>query len=84
MEVEILETLKFNVTWPTSLRFLERYSKLAECDSTMFSLSSYMLELSFAELSMYKWQPSLLACAALFLTKKIMNKPNTWSSFMAI
>ena len=48
MEVNILETLQFKITWPTSLRFLERYSKLAECDETQILMSEYMLELSMA------------------------------------
>ena len=49
MEIKILSTLKFNMTWPTPLRFLERYSKLAECDERLFFLSKYMLELSLVE-----------------------------------
>jgi hypothetical protein len=29
LEVQILQTLNFKITWPTTLTFLDRYSKLA-------------------------------------------------------
>lgn len=82
MEVDILETLEFKITWPTSLRFLERYSKLAQFDDTMFLMARYILELSMIELPMHKWKPSMQACASMFLTKKVLVKPEPWTSFL--
>lgn len=32
MEQSMLLNLDYNLTFPTPLRFLERYSRLAECD----------------------------------------------------
>lgn len=84
MEIKILSTLNFNMTWPTPMRFLERYAKLAECDEKLFTLSKYMLELSLVEVAMNKWPPSLLACSAIYMSKKILQRPQPWSSFLTI
>lgn len=81
-ELDILTTLDFNLTFPTSLRFLERYAKLAEADPYLFSLSKYMVELSLVEVSMNKWNPSLLASSALYVAKKILQRNPPWSHFM--
>ena len=68
----MLDCLSFKLTWPTPLKFLERYSKLAQCDEKLVYLSRYMLELSLIEVQMNKWSPSLLACSALYVSKKIL------------
>lgn len=83
MEQSILLNLDYNLTFPTALRFLERYSKLAECDEELFHLSSYMMELSLIEVNMNNWSPSLLACAAIYVAKKIKEIPRPWSNFMS-
>jgi hypothetical protein len=71
-EVAILHTLNFELTFPTSHRFMERYAIISECDARLVALSSYMLELSLVEVRMNKWNQSLLACAAIFVSKKIL------------
>jgi hypothetical protein len=73
-EIKILENLSFAITWPTPLRFLERYTKLAECDMKLFCLSKYMLELSLVEVQMNRWSPSLLACSTIYVSKKILQR----------
>lgn len=83
MEQSMLLNLDYNLTFPTPLRFLERYSRLAECDQELFFLSSYMMELSLVEVNMNQWSPSLLACAAIYVAKKIKEIPRPWNSFMA-
>jgi hypothetical protein len=67
-----LETLGFDMTFPTPLRFLERYAIISECDVRLLALAKYMLELSLVEVRMNKWNASLLACASIFVSKKIM------------
>jgi G2/mitotic-specific cyclin-B, other len=83
-EAQILMSLDYKLTFPTCLRFLERYSKISECDSKVFHMSRYMLELSLIEVSMNKWSPSLLACSAIFVSKKILEIARPWSAFLAV
>lgn len=75
MEYKILTKINFNVTTPSSFRFLERISKLCpEADERVFNLSRYLNELSLVEYRMLKHHPSMLASAALFLSMKILKK----------
>jgi len=84
MEIQILQKLQFYLTCPTSLRFLERYCKLAVStfDQKLFFLAKYMLELCLIEVQMNRWSPSLLACSALYIAKKILHLEQPWSPFM--
>ena len=45
-------------------------------------MSKYILELCLMDMSMNKWCPSLLACSAIFLGKKILQIKKPWSNFM--
>lgn len=85
MEVSILETLGFDLTFTTSLRFLERYIMLAECDARIMAMSKYILELSLVEVRLNKWNQSLIASAAIFVSKKIIlvQEGRPWSNFMS-
>lgn len=83
-EVEILQSLGFELTFPTTLRFLERYSQISECDPKLVALSKYMLELSLVEVRMNRWNQSLLACAAIFVAKKIQyHGVKPWSTYLS-
>ena len=42
-----------------------------------------MLDLSLVEVKMNRWSPSLLACAAIFVSKKILSRDRPWSKFMS-
>lgn len=78
MEYKMLTTLNFNITTPSSYRFLERILKLCpQADERVFNLSRYLIELSLVEYRMLKHHPSMLASAALFLSMKIMKKEHS-------
>ena len=75
MEYKMLTKMEFNITTPSSYRFLERIFKLCpEADDKIFNLSRYLIELSLVEYRMLKHPPSMLASAALFLSMKILKK----------
>ena len=75
MEYKMLTKMEFNVTAPSSYRFLERFYKVcSEADEKVFNLSRYLIELSLVEYRMLKHHPSMLASAALFLSLKILKK----------
>jgi cyclin B len=58
MESSILSTLDFNICTPSSLRFLERFSKLSNANTKQFSLARYLIELPLIEYRMLKHIPS--------------------------
>jgi len=77
MEGKILLGLSFNLTVPSPLRFLERYSRIAKLDDASFYFARYTMELSLSEYKMLKYIPSMLAAGAVYLVNKI-NKIEAW------
>jgi G2/mitotic-specific cyclin-B, other len=81
MEMIMLQTLEFNITMPSSWRFLQYFGKLLGYEKGVeFYLSQYLMELSLLDLSMLKYSPSHMACGALYLTMKITKKNVKWPS----
>jgi hypothetical protein len=76
MESAILMTLDFNITTPSSYRFLERFSKIGDLDLRQLNLARYLIELPLIEYRMLKYTPSVVAACALYLTNKIIQKGN--------
>jgi cyclin B len=74
MEGKILSCLHFQLTVTSSLRFLERYSKLINMDQKYYNLCRYMLELCLVEYKMLRHTPSLLASAAIYISNRIAKK----------
>jgi cyclin B len=58
MEREIIRTLNFDFTSPSSYRFLERYAKLSQSDDLIVNFARFVIELSLMQTSLYKWKPS--------------------------
>ncbi len=81
MEGKILSSLNFNLTTPSSYRFLERYSRVAGFDDRSFNLARYLIELASIEYKMMKYTPSNLACSAIYLVNKLQKKEG-WSELM--
>jgi hypothetical protein len=52
MEFHILNTLSFDITFPTSLRFLERYMKLIGEDQNVMNYSQFLIELALVDIRM--------------------------------
>lgn len=71
MEYDLLRMLDFNITAPSSYRFLERFIKLSQSDDLILNFSRYIIELSLLEVSMYKWCPSHIAAAAIYTARKV-------------
>lgn len=79
MEASILLTLNFELTHSSSLRFLERYTQIADIDTKAFYFARYLLETVLLEYSLIKYKNSLLAAGAIFLVNKIFKK-HGWTS----
>lgn len=82
LEYEVLRTLEFNVTSPSSFRFLQRFAKLLEADSKAFNLAWYLIELPLIEYKMLKYKPSVISSAALYVSMKILKKELHWNDKM--
>jgi cyclin B len=82
MEKEILNVLNFDITHPSSLRFLELYLQLLDTrfDDTCVFFTKYLLELYLIEYKMIKYSPSWLAAATLYITIKV-KKPALSKNF---
>ena len=70
MEYNILSTLDFDFTFPTSLRFLERYMKITGEDRELMFYSLFLIELALVDIQMLRHGPAIIAAAALFLAYK--------------
>jgi cyclin B len=82
LEYEVLRTLEFNVTAPSSYRFLQRYAKLLGADDKAFNLAWYLIELPLIEYKMLKYDPSMISSAALFVSMKILKREIRWNDKM--
>lgn len=74
MEGKILSVLEFNITFPTSFRFLERMTALSKYEERNTMLARYLIELALVEHKMIKYAPSLLAAGAIYLVNKIRKR----------
>ena len=73
MEMEILTTLNFNITFPTPYRFIEIYRKLLNLDDKTFCFSWFCIELCLIEYKMIKYKPSFLAASAVFCAHRLLD-----------
>ncbi|XWS45635.1 hypothetical protein CRYUN_Cryun15aG0153400 [Craigia yunnanensis] len=65
MESLMFNTLQFNMSFPTPYVFMRRFLKAAQSDKKLELLSFFLIELALVEYEMLKFQPSLLAAAAV-------------------
>ena len=73
MEMEILSTLNFNITFPTPYRFIEIYRKILNLDDKTFCFCWYCIELCLIEYKMIKYKPSFLAASAVFCAHRLLD-----------
>jgi len=80
MEQTILNTLNFNITHPSALHFLRRYSKASGSDYTLHTVCKYLIELVLIDVKFLKYSPSLLASASVYLGRAMTSKSPLWTS----
>lgn len=85
MELRILELLRWQVTVPSPLQFLDHYIQAAGVsrEEPLFFIAQYLIELTAMELKFQGMAPSLLAAAALYLANRIKKKPQPWPTALA-
>lgn len=72
-EYEILRTLDFNITTPSSLRLLEVYLELLQIklDNQQLFFAKYLLELFLVDYRMIKYPSSWIAASTIYITMKV-------------
>jgi G2/mitotic-specific cyclin-B, other len=65
MEFLILSSLSFELSFPTSFRFLERYMRMLGEDPSVMMMSLFFMELSLVDVRMIEYPHSIIAAAAL-------------------
>ena len=79
MELRVLSTLAWNVSFPQPIHFLRRYSKVCQATAQHHTLAKFLVDLSLQEYSLCHHQPSILAAAALHLSQRILLGNTKWS-----
>lgn len=74
MEREVLNVLKFELTTPTTLTFLRRFTRAAQTSYKAPTLSleflgSYLAELTLLEYEFLPFLPSMIAASSVYLAK---------------
>lgn len=82
MEADILSSLKMELTHSSSLRFLERFSLIAQVEKKASFFARYIIETVLLETSMLKYKHSQIAAGAIFLVNKIFKK-HGWTETLA-
>ena len=78
MEHKILKTLNYQISLPSTYRFLLRFLNAGHADKKMVYLSCYILELTMLNIKFIEYLPSELAAAAVFIARKTIGR-NGWS-----
>jgi hypothetical protein len=71
MEYHILSILSFDITFPTTIKFLERFNLCMGNDLQVLYYSQFLIELSLTDYKMLSYSASLLAGAAICYAYKL-------------
>ena len=72
IEKIILMTLDFDLSHPSPLHFLRRFSKAARSCPKTHTLSKYLIELTMPDYRFLHYRPSNIAAAAVYLSRRMM------------
>ena len=76
-EQYILKTLEWNLSYANPIYFLQRVSRANDHDVKARTIAQYLIEISCLEWRLLSAPPSLLAAAAVWLARLILNN-ETW------
>ncbi|KAG4076372.1 hypothetical protein HA402_005815 [Bradysia odoriphaga] len=86
MEQHILRKLDFDLSAPSVIHFVRRFSKAANTSQLEHTMSKYFIELASIDYSMVHYRPSIIAAAAVFMTLKLRSPHESndklWSANM--
>lgn len=80
LEFEILQLLDFNMVWPSFLRFMERYSVIANFNKEQQMIAQMLCDFILLDMSLLKKKASLLGAVAVYATNMITNRNRPWNA----
>lgn len=83
MELLMLRTLQFDLSFVTPLQFLRRYSKAASSEPRMHACCKYFLELALPKYAMLAYSASMIAASAVYLSRMLAGKKPVWNDTLA-
>lgn len=82
MEREVLRQLNYECTVPTTKIFLRRCLQVCDAGEDLHYTASYIAELSLLDHHMLRFLPSMIAAAAVLITRKLLHL-SEWSPTLA-
>lgn len=82
MEEELLASIGYRVTFPTSYQFMKRFIKASRTrDDRVEHFSHYVIDRSLQEYKLVKYLPSTIAASAVHIARTQMRDLPVWVSF---
>mmetsp|Transcript_19021 Transcript_19021/g.28329 ORF Transcript_19021/g.28329 Transcript_19021/m.28329 type:complete len:414 (-) Transcript_19021:41-1282(-) len=78
-EIDILQSLNFDLSQVTPLQFVRRFSKAAHSDPRLHTCCKFFAEISLASFTMLAFPPSQIAASAVYLSRKLAGKKPVWN-----
>lgn len=82
MEIDMVDTLRFNLTVPTVYSFLCRYIQVLERGEEYNSICYFLAERTQQEYNLLPFLPSLIASCCILLANRYMNYKEEWDSVL--
>ena len=79
----VLQMINFNLSYPNPIHFLRRISKADGYDVQSRTLAKYLMEISIVDHKFLTCPPSLIAAAAAWFARKILNRGD-WVGFLYV
>ncbi|RIA83563.1 cyclin-like protein [Glomus cerebriforme] len=70
----VLTTIDFKLCYPNPMNFLRRSSKADNFDIQARTVAKYLMEISLVDYKFLSSPPSMIAAAALYLSRKMLNR----------
>ena len=72
LEFQILSKIEFNVTFPSSFRFMERFARVAQINEKTQLLAQYMCDVCLLDSLLVKQKPSLIAALCIYTAQRVV------------
>jgi hypothetical protein len=85
LEFHILQTLDFNLTFPSILRFMERFARIAQVNDRTLTLAQYLCDTCLLDCTLMKERPSKLGAVCLYAALRLAKGPShpVWNATLA-
>ena len=76
MEYDVLKYLKFNLLYPSPIKFFEYLSLLLKFDKKKIMMGKYLMESFLLDIKNTKYKSSIIACACCYIIMKFFKMEN--------